>query len=67
MHAHDYNSRRLIARERAAELARDWHQAQQAAESDPWQSEEDEDAVSLSLLNRLLRRRTPARAAAQRP
>ena len=66
MHAHDYNTRRLIARERAAELARDWHRAQKAAEPDPWQSEIDERAVPLSLLNRLLRR-TPAQAAEQRP
>jgi hypothetical protein len=65
MHVHDSNARRQIAREHADELARDWRRAQKAAEPEPWQSEKAEHAPA-SLLNRL-RRRRPARAAAQRP
>ena len=66
MHLHDSNARRQIAREHADELARDWRRAQKAAEPEPWQSEQAEYAAPASLLNRL-RRRRPARAAAQRP
>jgi hypothetical protein len=66
MHLHDSNARRLLAREHADELARDWRRAQKASGPEPWQSAKSEHAAPASLLNRL-RRRRPARAAAQRP
>jgi hypothetical protein len=66
MHLHDSNARRQIAREHAVELARDWRRAQKAAEPELRQSAKAEHAAPASLLSRL-RRRRPARAAAQRP
>jgi hypothetical protein len=66
MHLHDSNARRQIAREHADELARDWRLAQKAAVSESRQSAAAEHAAPASLLNRL-RRRRPARTAAQRP
>jgi hypothetical protein len=63
MHPYDDNARRQLAREHVAQLARDAQRAPKAHEPRP---EEAERAIAAALLNRL-RRRRPARAAAQRP
>ena len=55
-----------LAFEHIDELARDWRRAQKASEAELRQSEQAEHAAPASPLNRL-RRRGPARAAAQRP
>lgn len=65
MHVHDINARRQLAFEHIDELARDWRRAQKASAAELRQSEQAEHAAP-SLLNRL-RRRGPARVAAQRP
>jgi hypothetical protein len=62
MYLYDANARRQIAREHADELARD---ARRAAEA-PARHQTADRARPAALLNRL-RRRRPARAAAQRP
>jgi hypothetical protein len=62
MHPYDDNARRQLAREHVAQLARD---AQRAPKADEL-PEQAERAAAPALRNRL-RRRRPARAAAQRP
>jgi hypothetical protein len=66
MQLHDINARRQLAFEHIDELARDWRRAQKASAAELRHSEQAEHATPASLLNRL-RRRRPARAAAQRP
>ena len=62
MHPYDDNARRQLAREHVDALARDARRAPRAREP----RREAEHAVAAALLNRL-RRRRPARAAAERP
>jgi hypothetical protein len=61
MHPYDDNARRQLAREHVAQLARD---AQRAPKAD--ELPEQAALAAAPLLNRV-RRRRPARAAAQRP
>jgi hypothetical protein len=66
MHLYDANARRQLVREHVDELARDVRRAAKASAHELRRSEKAERANLASLLNRL-RRRLPARAAAQRP
>ena len=65
MHIYDVNARRQIVREHVDALARDARRAPDAPARRP-QPEHAEDARVAALVNRL-RRRRPARTAAQRP